>query len=59
MANIQLSKNSIEWGGVYGHSGAIDFERDLTIVALTNTAVEGIFGRFSQDLRRANTDIGR
>jgi CubicO group peptidase (beta-lactamase class C family) len=41
------------WGGVYGHSWFIDPARKLTVVGLTNTAIEGMAGRFPTDLRNA------
>jgi CubicO group peptidase (beta-lactamase class C family) len=40
-----------EWGGAYGHSWFVDPAQRLTVVALTNTAVEGMSGRFPIDLR--------
>ena len=39
------------WGGVYGHSWFIDPAQRLTVVGLTNTAIEGMAGRFPTDLR--------
>lgn len=47
------SKGTVNWGGVYGHTWYIDFERRRTVVALTNTAYEGLFGQFAQDISRA------
>jgi CubicO group peptidase (beta-lactamase class C family) len=41
------------WGGVYGHSWFIDPPKKLTVVALTNTAIEGMAGRYPTDLRNA------
>jgi CubicO group peptidase (beta-lactamase class C family) len=41
------------WGGVYGHSWFIDPASRLTVVGLTNTAIEGMAGRFPTDLRNA------
>lgn len=45
-----LSAGSISWGGVYGHNWAIDLERNLTIVSCTNTALEGMWGRFPAEV---------
>jgi CubicO group peptidase (beta-lactamase class C family) len=42
-----------QWGGVYGHSWSVDPTRALSVVAFTNTAVEGMNGRFVVDLRNA------
>lgn len=41
------------WGGVYGHSWFVDPERNITVIALTNTALEGMIGRFPIELRDA------
>ena len=41
------------WGGVYGHSWFVDPERNITLIALTNTALEGMIGRFPIELRDA------
>jgi CubicO group peptidase (beta-lactamase class C family) len=41
------------WGGVYGSSWFVDPVNRLTVVALTNTAVEGTIGPFTVDVRMA------
>lgn len=41
------------WGGLYGNSWFVDPARRLTVIALTNTAVEGLFGKFPIELRDA------
>jgi CubicO group peptidase (beta-lactamase class C family) len=41
------------WGGVYGHSWFIDPAQKLVALGLTNTAIEGMAGRFAIDLRNA------
>jgi len=51
-AHTQSAK-TWQWGGVYGHSWFVDPERKLTVVALTNTALEGMWGKFTTDLRDA------
>ena len=38
---------------MYGHSWFVDPARRLTVIALTNTALEGLFGRFPIELRDA------
>ena len=43
----------MQWGGVYGHTWFVDAARELTVVALTNTSLEGLFGRFPADVRDA------
>jgi CubicO group peptidase (beta-lactamase class C family) len=47
------SRGTWQWGGAYGHSWFVDPEQRLTVIALTNTAVEGLFGRFPIELRDA------
>jgi CubicO group peptidase (beta-lactamase class C family) len=41
------------WGGVYGHSWLVDHANELTIVSMTNTALEGCTGVYPKDLIRA------
>jgi CubicO group peptidase (beta-lactamase class C family) len=50
------SPGTWQWGGVYGHSWFVDPERKLTVVALTNTALEGMWGKFTTDVRDAVYD---
>ncbi len=47
------SAGTIEWGGVYGHRWFVDPHRRLSVVALTNTAFEGMSGAFPTELRDA------
>jgi CubicO group peptidase (beta-lactamase class C family) len=47
------SKGTFQWGGVYGHSWFVDPARALTVVALTNTAIEGMAGAFVTQVRDA------
>jgi CubicO group peptidase (beta-lactamase class C family) len=47
------SAGTLTWGGVYGHSWFIDPAAELTVLALTNTAFEGMQGQFVTDLRDA------
>ncbi|MFC5354370.1 serine hydrolase domain-containing protein [Azospirillum himalayense] len=44
---------TLQWGGAYGHSWFIDRENGLSVVALTNTAFEGMAGTFPTDVRNA------
>jgi len=48
-----LTPGSWQWGGAYGSSYWVDPKEKLTVVALTNTAVEGMSGQFAQDVKRA------
>jgi CubicO group peptidase (beta-lactamase class C family) len=47
------SAGTLYWGGVYGHSWFVDPTRKITVVALTNTALEGMAGKFPDALRAA------
>lgn len=53
MAGTPQSRGTLQWDGAYGHKWFIDPARGLTVVALTNTAFEGMNGRFPDDLRGA------
>ncbi len=52
-AQVPFSAGTIKWGGVYGHSWFVDPRKKLTVVALTNTALEGMWGQFTIDLAKA------
>ena len=52
-AHTPQSVGTWQWGGVYGHSWFVDPTRKLTVVAFTNTALEGMWGKFTTDLRDA------
>ena len=41
-----MSAGTMYWGGVYGHSWSVDPVKKITIVALTNTAPDGMAGKF-------------
>jgi CubicO group peptidase (beta-lactamase class C family) len=41
------------WGGAYGHHWYVDPVNRLTVVAMTNTALEGMVGGFVSELRDA------
>ncbi|HWA60177.1 MAG TPA: serine hydrolase domain-containing protein [Caulobacteraceae bacterium] len=47
------SAGTWSWGGVYGASWFVDPVRELTVVTLTNTAIEGMAGGFSTAVRDA------
>jgi CubicO group peptidase (beta-lactamase class C family) len=44
---------TLQWNGAYGHKWFIDPANEFTVVALTNTAFEGMIGRFTVDVRDA------
>src|SRR5215204_6337520 len=45
-AESPASAGTLSWGGVYGHSWFQDPVAELSVVGLTNTAVEGCMGSF-------------
>ena len=47
------AKGTVRWGGAYGHNWFIDPVNELSVVALANTAFEGMIGRFVTDVRDA------
>ncbi|WP_224245980.1 serine hydrolase domain-containing protein [Hyalangium gracile] len=47
------SAGTFEWGGAYGHSWFVDPQKRVTVVALTNTAFEGMSGAFPTAIRDA------
>ncbi|NUP12826.1 MAG: beta-lactamase family protein [Polyangiaceae bacterium] len=53
LAKEHASAGSIDWGGAYGHTWSIDRAAELTIVVLTNTAFEGMIGKYPHEVREA------
>jgi CubicO group peptidase (beta-lactamase class C family) len=47
------SAGTWQWDGAYGHKWFVDPERELSVVALSNTAFEGMNGAFTTDVRDA------
>ena len=52
-AQTPQSPGTWMWGGVYGHSWFVDPTREVTVVLLTNTALEGMIGKITIDVRDA------
>lgn len=52
-AETPQAEGTLRWGGAYGHSWFVDLRRGLTVVALTNTAFEGMSGAFPVEIRDA------
>ncbi len=50
MAQVPQGVGTWKWGGVYGHHWYIDPQNGLTVVALSNTALEGMVGGFVTEL---------
>jgi CubicO group peptidase (beta-lactamase class C family) len=51
-AQTPQSAGTFAWGGVYGHSWFVDPIKDLCVLVLTNTSVEGM-SRFAMQVRDA------
>jgi CubicO group peptidase (beta-lactamase class C family) len=56
LANSPAHAGTLRWGGVYGHSWFIDPQAQISMVLLTNTALEGMSGKLPQDIQRAIYD---
>jgi CubicO group peptidase (beta-lactamase class C family) len=54
-AHAQTPESPGTWrmGGTYGHSWFVDPSEELSVVAFTNTALEGMSGRFTTELCEA------
>ena len=52
-ASTPQSAGTMTFGGAWGHAGFCDRARKLTVVGLTNTAVEGVSSEFPQRVRNA------
>jgi CubicO group peptidase (beta-lactamase class C family) len=52
-AGTSQASGTLQWNGAYGHKWFIDPANELTVLALTNTAFEGMIGRFPVDVRDA------
>lgn len=50
LANTPESPGTWRMGGTYGHSWFVDPSEELSVVAFTNTALEGMSGRFTTEL---------
>jgi len=47
------SKGTVRWGGVYGLSWFIDRAKNLSVLSVTNNAVEGCMGEYPDRIMRA------
>lgn len=52
-AKLPYAPGTLAWGGVYGHGWFVDPSKNLSVVGLTNTAIEGMSGSFRADVRSA------
>ncbi len=46
-------KGTIDWGGVYGHNWFIDPVNGISVVSMSNTALEGCNGPYREEIRDA------
>lgn len=53
LANTPQSKGSVLWGGVYGNDWFVDIARGISVISMSNTALEGCNGQFTKDTRDA------
>jgi CubicO group peptidase (beta-lactamase class C family) len=53
LAESPMSKGSVTWGGVYGHSWFIDPVKGISAAIMSNTAVEGCLGLYPRNIARA------
>lgn len=44
---------TVTWGGVYGHNWFIDPTQGLTVLSMSNTALEGCLGPYREEIRDA------
>jgi CubicO group peptidase (beta-lactamase class C family) len=52
-AGTPQAPGTLQWNGAYGHKWFVDPKNELSVVALTNTAFEGMIGRYTVDVRNA------
>lgn len=52
-AGTALPAGAVQWGGVYGNTWFILAEQGVTVVSLTNNALEGCNGAYPEELRAA------
>jgi CubicO group peptidase (beta-lactamase class C family) len=52
-AQTPQTAGTLQWNGACGHKWFIDAANELTVLTLTNTAFEGMIGRFPVDVRDA------
>jgi CubicO group peptidase (beta-lactamase class C family) len=52
-ARSPMARGTIQWSGAYGNNWFVDPVNKITVVAFTNTAIEGMTGKFTTDLRDA------
>ncbi len=53
LADTPQTAGTIQWGGAYGHGWFVDPTAGISVVALTNTTLEGVSGAFRRQIRDA------
>lgn len=54
IAHSLQGEGTMQWGGAYGHTWWIDPKAKLTVIILTNTAIEGMAGsNFPEDVKKS------
>lgn len=58
-STMPMSAGSVQWVGAFGQKWMFDPHKDVIIVSMTNTAPEGLFGAFPDQVRDAvYADLG-
>jgi len=52
-AQTPCAPGTVNWGGVYGHSWLVDRASGITMISMSNTALEGCTGQFPKSVRNA------
>jgi CubicO group peptidase (beta-lactamase class C family) len=52
-AGSPQSAGTLSWSGAYGHTWFVDRQKELCVLAMTNTTPEGVNGQFPVMLRDA------
>lgn len=52
-AGHPAEKGSVRWGGIYGHNWFIDPTRELIVVSMSNTGLEGSDGAYRDEIAAA------
>ena len=52
-AHRPQAPGTYRWGGIYGHEWFVDPANGLSVVAMTNTPVEGCVGPYTREIREA------
>jgi CubicO group peptidase (beta-lactamase class C family) len=53
VAGSPAPKGTVDWGGVYGHNWFIDPVNEISVVSMSNTALEGCNGPYREEIRDA------